>query len=126
MSNTGVPRQIQPRRRASPLPTGACTSGLAVERFPQRHRQRLDHLLTAMLSEDVELCADRCGKASVIRETLSGIARVLDFIGQSFLAGGIITASLTFGFDEAGRVRRIFIMRNPDKLATLRDSLDMQ
>jgi RNA polymerase sigma-70 factor (ECF subfamily) len=104
--------------------------------------------LTAMLSEDVELCADSGGKASAIRETLLGITRVADFIGQSLhaywqacewlpmeingaqgviiKADGVITASMTFGFDEAGRVSRIFIMRNPDKLAGLRDSLNMQ
>ncbi len=104
--------------------------------------------LTAMLSEDVELCADSGGKASAIRETLSGITRVLDFIGQSLhvywqtcewlpseingaqgviiKADGVITASMTFGFDEAGRVRRIFIMRNPEKLAGLQGSLDVQ
>ncbi|MHC8300175.1 RNA polymerase sigma factor SigJ [Pseudomonas sp. ZS1P83] len=104
--------------------------------------------LTAMLAEDVELCADSGGKASAIRETLSGISSVLDFIAQSLhiywqacewlpceingaqgviiKADGIITASMTFGFDDAGRVSRIFIMRNPEKLARLQDSLDVQ
>lgn len=104
--------------------------------------------LTAMLSEDVELCADSGGKASAIRETLSGITSVLDFIGQSLhvywqtcewlpseingvqgviiKADGIITASMTFGFDEAGQVSRIFIMRNPEKLAGLQGALDVQ
>ncbi|MGF6090194.1 RNA polymerase sigma factor SigJ [Pseudomonas sp. 18173] len=103
--------------------------------------------LSAMLSEDVELCADSGGKAPAIRETLSGIARVLDFIGQSLhsywqacewlpieingaqgvviKADGVITASMTFGFDEAGRVSRIFIMRNPDKLAGLEAVLNV-
>ncbi|MEO4017170.1 sigma-70 family RNA polymerase sigma factor [Pseudomonas rossensis] len=104
--------------------------------------------LMAMLSEDVELCADSGGKASAIRETLSGISSVLDFIGQSLhvywqtcewlpseingaqgviiKAGGVITASMTFGFDEAGRVSRILIMRNPQKLAGLDASLQVQ
>ena len=104
--------------------------------------------LTAMLSEDVELYADSGGKASAIRETLSGISSVLDFIGQSLhaywqtcewlpseingaqgviiKADGVISALMTFGFDEAGRVSRIFIMRNPEKLAGLRDMLDVQ
>lgn len=103
--------------------------------------------LSAMLTEDVELCADSGGKAPAIRETLSGIARVLDFIGQSLhtywqacqwlpieingaqgviiKADGVITASMTFGFDEAGRVSRIFIMRNPEKLAGLEASLNL-
>jgi hypothetical protein len=104
--------------------------------------------LTAMLSEDVEHCADSGGKASAIRETLSGISSVLDFIGQSLhaywqtcewlpseingaqgviiKADGVISASMTFGFDEAGRVNRIFIMRNPEKLAGLRGLLGVQ
>jgi RNA polymerase sigma factor (sigma-70 family) len=104
--------------------------------------------LTAMLSEDVELCADSGGKASAIRETLFGMSSVLDFIGQSLhvywqtcewlpseingaqgviiKADGVITASMTFGFDEAGRVSRIFIMRNPEKLAGLDASLQVQ
>ncbi|MHC8286295.1 RNA polymerase sigma factor SigJ [Pseudomonas sp. XS1P51] len=106
------------------------------------------HSLMAMLSEDVELCADSGGKAAAIRDTLTGISRVLDFIGRSLhaywqacewlpteingaqgviiKADGDITASLTFGFDEAGRVSRIFIMRNPDKLAELEASLQVQ
>jgi RNA polymerase sigma-70 factor (ECF subfamily) len=33
---------------------------------------------------------------------------------------------MTFGFDGAGRVSRIFIMRNPEKLAGLQDLLDVQ
>lgn len=104
--------------------------------------------LSAMLSEDVELCADSGGKASAIRETLSGIESVLDFIGQSLhaywqtsewlpveingaqgviiKADGVITASMTFGFDETGRVNRVFIMRNPDKLAGLGASFNVQ
>ncbi|MDR6607536.1 RNA polymerase sigma factor SigJ [Pseudomonas synxantha] len=104
--------------------------------------------LSAMLSEDVELCADSGGKASAIRETLFGIESVLDFIGQSLhtywqtcewlpieingaqgvviKADGVITASMTFGFDETGRVNRVFIMRNPDKLAALGASFNVQ
>ncbi len=104
--------------------------------------------LTALLAEDVELCADGGGKASAIRETLFGINSVLDFIGQSLhaywqtyewlptqinggqgviiKADGVITASMTFDFDKAGRVNRIFIMRNPDKLAGLETGLDVR
>ena len=104
--------------------------------------------LTALLAEDVELCADGGGKASAIRETLFGINSVLDFIGQSLhtywqtyewlptaingaqgviiKTDGELVASLSFGFDEAGRVNRIFIMRNPDKLAGLEAGLDVR
>ncbi|MEJ8866441.1 RNA polymerase sigma factor SigJ [Pseudomonas jessenii] len=104
--------------------------------------------LSVMLSEDVELCADSGGKASAIRETLFGIESVLDFIGQSLhaywqtcewlpveingargaiiKADGVITASMTFAFDETGRVNRVFIMRNPDKLAGLDASFNVR
>lgn len=97
--------------------------------------------LAALLSEDVELCADSGGKASSIRETLHGKTGVLDFIAQSLqvywrdyawqsaeinggrgvilVADGHIAASLTFAYDAAGRASHIYIMRNPDKLARL-------
>ncbi|MNL48276.1 hypothetical protein D3C87_1711190 [compost metagenome] len=73
---------------------------------------------------------------------------MLDFIGQSLhaywqtcewlpveingaqgviiKADGVITASMTFAFDETGRVNRVFIMRNPDKLAGLDASFNVQ
>lgn len=41
------------------------------------------HGLAAMLSEDIELCADGGGKASAIRETLYGLEAVLAFVGES-------------------------------------------
>jgi RNA polymerase sigma-70 factor (ECF subfamily) len=46
--------------------------------------------------------------------------------GVVIKADGVITASMTFGFDEAGRVCRIFIMRNPDKLAGLEAALNVR
>ncbi|CAI8854580.1 RNA polymerase sigma factor SigJ [Pseudomonas chlororaphis] len=97
--------------------------------------------LAAMLSEDVELCADGGGKASAIRETLYGLEAVLAFVGESLskywreyqwqeveinggrgvvLRGeGEVVAVVSFGYDEGGRVNRVFIMRNPDKLVGL-------
>ncbi|WP_285358355.1 RNA polymerase sigma factor SigJ [Pseudomonas sp. lyk4-R2A-10] len=126
---------------------------------PARQSQLLDafhsaiasgstNALSALLSEDVELCADSGGKASAIRETLFGQKHVLDFIGQSLhaywqaqewlpveingaqgvviKADGLITASMTFGFNQAGQVNRIFIMRNPQKLAGLPTTLNLQ
>ncbi|WP_085656566.1 RNA polymerase sigma factor SigJ [Pseudomonas sp. B11(2017)] len=119
---------------------------------PERQSQLLDAFeaaiaggstvsLSALLSEDVELCADSGGKASAIRQTLFGRSDVLDFVGQSLhaywqaqewlpveingakgvliKAQGEVTAAMTFGFDGGGRVNRIYIMRNPDKLAGL-------
>ncbi|MFJ2362531.1 RNA polymerase sigma factor SigJ [Pseudomonas sp. NPDC087697] len=100
--------------------------------------------LAALLSEDVELCADSGGKVSSIRETLYGKTSVLDFIAQSLqvywshyqwqeteinggrgvilVADGHIAASMTFGYDEDGRASHVYIMRNPDKLAGLHAS----
>ncbi|WP_277588485.1 RNA polymerase sigma factor SigJ [Pseudomonas chlororaphis] len=97
--------------------------------------------LAAMLSEDVELCADGGGKASAIRETLYGLEAVLGFVGESLskywrayqwqeveinggrgvvLRGeGEVVAVVSFGYDAGGRVNRVFIMRNPDKLVGL-------
>lgn len=96
--------------------------------------------LAAMLSEDVELCADGGGKASAIRETLYGLEAVLAFVGESLsrywrdyqwqeveinggrgvvLRGEEVVAALSFGYDVEGRVNRVFIMRNPDKLVGL-------
>lgn len=95
--------------------------------------------LAALLSEDVELCADGGGKASAIRETLYGLEAVLAFVGESLsrywreyqwqeleINGGRgvvlrgegeeVVAVVSFGYDAAGRVNRVFIMRNPDKL----------
>jgi DNA-directed RNA polymerase specialized sigma24 family protein len=45
--------------------------------------------------------------------------------GVVIKADGLITASMTFGLDGAGRVNRIFIMRNPDKLAGLQASANI-
>ncbi|WP_277590864.1 RNA polymerase sigma factor SigJ [Pseudomonas chlororaphis] len=97
--------------------------------------------LAAMLSEDVELCADGGGKASAIRETLYGVEAVLGFVGESLsrywreyqwqeveinggrgvvLRGeGEVVAVVSFGYDVEGRVNRVFIVRNPEKLVGL-------
>lgn len=95
--------------------------------------------LAALLSEDVELCADGGGKASAIRETLYGVDAVSAFVGESLslywrdyqwqeveingrrgvvLRGeGAVVAVVSFGYDGSGRVDRVFIVRNPEKLA---------
>lgn len=97
--------------------------------------------LAALMSEDIELRADGGGKVPTLLEPLSGKARVLDFIvghlsgywetyewrpadinggrGTLLFEDGRITASVSFGCDEQGRLSGIFIMRNPDKLARL-------
>src|SRR3546814_3329841 len=98
--------------------------------------------LAALLSDEIVLSADGGGKAAAIREPLHGKAGVLTFImgplrtfwadyewrpaavdgglGVLLLADGEVTAAVTFGYDDDGRVSGIFILRNPDKLARLR------
>jgi RNA polymerase sigma factor (sigma-70 family) len=97
--------------------------------------------LTALLSDDIELAVDSGGKVSAIGRILRGKDEVLDFItrslrrywntfqrlpteingGQGLIVerGGERTAAVSFGYDEAGNVTDIYIMRNPDKLARL-------
>jgi RNA polymerase sigma-70 factor (ECF subfamily) len=97
--------------------------------------------LAALLSEHVTLCADGGGKVPALDRVLRGRAEVVDYIGQHLSRfwgpyewvvaqingakglilrkDGHITTAVTFGYDEAGRLADIFIMRNPDKLARL-------
>jgi RNA polymerase sigma-70 factor (ECF subfamily) len=97
--------------------------------------------LTALLSDDIELCADSGGKVPAIRHVLRGKTAVLQFVAQNLhqywgaqqwvaadinggrgvilRQGGATTASVSFAYDEAGAVTTIYIMRNPDKLPRL-------
>ncbi len=97
--------------------------------------------LTALLSEEVELCADGGGKVPTLGHVLHGKAEVLDFIFSSLrgywadyrwlpaelngsrgviLASGMeVVASVTFAYDANDRVSNIYIVRNPEKLAGL-------
>lgn len=97
--------------------------------------------LAALLSDDIELCADGGGKVPTILQVLRGKAEVLEFIAQNLgqwwrgyqrvpsdLNGGrgvilwqdgLTVGSVSFAYDEAGKATNIFIMRNPDKLARL-------
>jgi RNA polymerase sigma factor (sigma-70 family) len=97
--------------------------------------------LASLLADDVALSADSGGKAPAPRQTLQGRDAVLRFFGRivvphttgvelrdaeinatrglEVLADGVMIAALTFDFDDDGRVRSIFAMRNPDKLARL-------
>lgn len=96
---------------------------------------------SALLSDDIELCADSGGKVPALLETLRGKPTVLDFVSGSLrkywsgcewrpadlsggrgvllVADGHVAACVTFAYDEAGRVTNIYIMRNPDKLGRL-------
>jgi RNA polymerase sigma-70 factor (ECF subfamily) len=96
--------------------------------------------LTALLSDDIELCADSGGKAPANLRTLHGKAEVLDFVilaqswwaplnwveaslnggrGVVLLSEGVPVAAMSFAYDETGRATNIYVMRNPDKLARL-------
>ncbi|CAD5109599.1 RNA polymerase sigma factor SigJ [Zestomonas carbonaria] len=97
--------------------------------------------LVTLLAEDVELCADGGGKVPTLARILHGKPAVLEFIlgslrgywadyawqpselnggrGVLLLSGERVVASVTFAYDEAGRVSNIYILRNPDKLEML-------
>ncbi|MDK1491525.1 RNA polymerase sigma factor SigJ [Sinorhizobium sp. 7-81] len=99
--------------------------------------------LSALLSADVKLTADGGGKAATVLATLSGKETVMAFIAERLTeywshyrwetaqlnggrgivlrseGGDDVAATVSFGYDDKGRVSDIFIVRNPDKLAHL-------
>jgi RNA polymerase sigma-70 factor, ECF subfamily len=98
-----------------------------------------DHL-TALLSDDIELCVDSGGKVPSILRVLHGKQEVLDFLARArqwwspyrrdsadlnggrglvFREGPQATLSISFAYDENGTATNIYIMRNPDKLGGL-------
>lgn len=95
-----------------------------------------------MLSDEIALSADGGGKVSAVPYVLHGKQSVLDFISKGLhrfwadyewrpaeinggrgvlliAEDGHVSASVTFGYDEVGRLSGIYIVRNPDKLAGL-------
>ena len=96
--------------------------------------------LAAMLSDEVRLHSDGGGKVQAARNILHGTERVLAFVGKGlrkYWAGyewravdingtrgaiveqdGTMESTLSFAFDDSGQVTDIYIMRNPDKLAS--------
>ncbi|MGE0422833.1 MAG: RNA polymerase sigma factor SigJ [Reyranellaceae bacterium] len=97
--------------------------------------------LAAMLSDDIALSADGGGKVAAAARVLHGKAKVMGFFdlvlrrfwsqyrleavdingGRGFVVrnGDQVEATVSFGYDQAGRANAIYIMRNPDKLARL-------
>lgn len=94
-----------------------------------------------MLSEDIEIRHDSGGKVSAAIHVLQGKQGVVAFV-QNFLHrmwskyrwtvvdlngaraillenGGVIVTAVAIGFDESGIATNIYILRNPDKLASL-------
>ena len=97
--------------------------------------------LAALLSDDIALSADGGGKVQTIRQILHGKADVLAFIADALSAywqpyewtvtdlnghrgvilqlDGKVAAAVSFAYDADGQATNIYIMRNPDKLASL-------
>ena len=127
----GKPRHLAPRERQMQL----------LDAFQEAIASGSSQRFAALLSQDVELCADGGGKVPTIRQTLHGKADVLAFVngalreywatyswqhtdtnggrGILLVADGRVVALVTFAYDDAGRASNIYIMRNPDKLAHL-------
>ena len=101
--------------------------------------------LTALLSDDIELCVDSGGKVPSILRVLHGKQEVLDFVAKArqwwsgyqrsavdlnggrglvFRQGPLATLSISFAYDEGGAATNIYIMRNPDKLGGLSDTVE--
>lgn len=94
--------------------------------------------LTSLLSDDIRVVADSGGKAAAIRRTLYGAEEVVTFLagglhrywtdlewvrtdingnrGLLIRQDGVTTAAVSFAYDPDGRLRDIFIIRNPAKL----------
>jgi len=98
--------------------------------------------LVVLMSEDIRLSADGGGKVPTLLETLAGKDAVLEFISRRLRdywkqyddwlitringAAGIllsengrVVVSVSFAYDDRARLARIFVTRNPDKLAHL-------
>jgi RNA polymerase sigma factor (sigma-70 family) len=97
--------------------------------------------LSSLLSTDVQLAADGGGKVIAARSIIYGKDKVLRFIeralcvawgddgtafnelnGQHALVYGDLsapTSTVSFELGEKGKIERIYIMRNPDKLAAI-------
>lgn len=94
-----------------------------------------------LLSEDVEIRHDTGGKVGAAVHMLQGRADVLDFVltflrkvwsryrwtvaelngakALTLVKDGATVAAVSFGFEDSGKARHIFIQRNPGKLAGL-------
>ena len=97
--------------------------------------------LANLLSSEATLSADSGGKVTAIRRTLEGPVEILDFVGRVLSPvwrdneivstelnsgraivmreNGRTTAIVTFAYDDDLRASSIFIVRNPDKLASM-------
>ncbi|PHZ83878.1 RNA polymerase subunit sigma-24 [Paremcibacter congregatus] len=99
--------------------------------------------LSMLLSNDIELSADSGGKVIAIRGIIQGSNNILNFIsevlspawqeyklitseinnnlGLMLYHNGVLTGTVSFTYNIDCNVKDIYIMRNPDKLKTLRN-----
>jgi len=104
--------------------------------------------LAALLSQDIALCADGGGKVVTVPRTVRGSKRVMAFVSRALHrywagmslrtmdinggrgliieSGDEVYASVSFAYDQAGQLSDIYIMRNPDKLAGLKNAKNQQ
>lgn len=100
--------------------------------------------LATLLSDDIVLAADGGGKAAAIGQPVSGRAEVLAFVaarltqwwrtyewriapingllGVLLFENGRLIAAVSFSCDAQDRATGIYIVRNPDKLALIRET----
>lgn len=103
--------------------------------------------LAQLMSEDIRISADGGGKVPTVMSALSGRDEVLAFLTDKLRewwadyqwesadinrARGFVLSRnqktvgiVTFDYDEAGKAREIFIMRNPDKLIDIRKDVTL-
>lgn len=100
--------------------------------------------LAALLSDDIEIHTDGGGKVPAAGRVLRGKVEVLRFVekvmhkfwpalewavsdinggrGLILHENGIVINVVSFDFDGAGKIKGIYVMRNPDKLSHLADA----
>lgn len=101
--------------------------------------------LAALLADDIQLSADGGGKVPTIQDVLQGADQVLNFVetglrtfwrdltwefvdinnsrGVILRRNGTVDAIVSFAFDTTGKATDIYVMRNPDKLSGLNQTV---
>lgn len=122
------------RKRFQPAPDHARQ---LLKRFLEAARLGDLPRLESMLARDAELWSDSGGKAAAARNVVHGAGSIARFLtgvaagdtnmqveltnmnagpGLLFRSDGRVTTAVSLAVDEEGRVARIFLIRNPDKL----------
>ncbi len=117
------------------------TQDRLLEAFQEAVKEGSTAGLAALLSDDIKLSADGGGKVPTLSNVLHGKDRVVRYIGKGlkkYWAGqalevvdinglrglvlkndGMTLGSVSFAYDDSGKVAEVFIMRNPEKLIHL-------